>query len=443
MGIQDLTITPLFFFILLFIAYLIGPVVTNSKTRPYYISALLVKFMAAIMLGIIYQYYYGGGDTFGYTTYGGDWIFKAFMDSPAKAFKLIFLADQYHFSDTFQYSQHIWYYGDLHSYFVVRVAGFFGLFTLSTYSSTALFFAAFSFSGSWALFTAIANLYSNQIKKCALAILFIPSVIFWGSGILKDTLTFGALCWLVWGLIHIVENGSKNPFKIGIVILAAFIIYSIKIYILMCFLSALFVWVYLKNINKIKNAAIRILIAPILLSSLLFVSYYSVESIGSTSSHYSLNNIAERAMVTAYDIRYGWGARGGENSGYTLGQLDGTWASMFRLAPAAINVSLFRPYLWEARNPFMLLSALESTLLLFLTLKAFFVNKSIGQTLKEPFLTFCLVFSIAFAFAVGVSTFNFGTLMRYKIPMLGFYLLAILINPKKIDKSIAKRAYFS
>jgi hypothetical protein len=42
-----------------------------------------------------------------------------------------------------------------------------------------------------------------------------------------------------------------------------------------------------------------------------------------------------------------------------------------------------------------------------------------------------------FAFAVGVSTFNFGTLTRYKIPLMPFYALA-LVYAYQLSKSEQK-----
>ncbi|MDH5610391.1 MAG: hypothetical protein OEY56_13015, partial [Cyclobacteriaceae bacterium] len=138
----------------------------------------------------------------------------------------------------------------------------------------------------------------------------------------------------------------------------------------------------------------------------------------------------------SYDIRYGWGARMGGDGGYDLGVLDGTWQSMIRLLPAAVNVSLFRPYLWEVRNPLMLLAALESTVVIFLTFWAFFYKKRFFSLFRDPFLVFCLAFALIFAFAVGVSTYNFGTLMRYKIPMYPFYL--ILLLPIRENKLVGK-----
>jgi hypothetical protein len=99
---------------------------------------------------------------------------------------------------------------------------------------------------------------------------------------------------------------------------------------------------------------------------------------------------------------------------------------MLRLAPQAVNVSLFRPYLWEVNNPLMLLAALESLALLGLTIFVIIrARGTIFRWLVQPEVLFCLAFSLIFAFSVGVSTYNFGTLSRYKIPLMPFYLVAI------------------
>jgi hypothetical protein len=45
----------------------------------------------------------------------------------------------------------------------------------------------------------------------------------------------------------------------------------------------------------------------------------------------------------------------------------------------------------------------------------------------QPLLVSSVVFSIFFAFGVGLSTSNFGALVRYKIPAVPFYASVILI----------------
>jgi len=102
---------------------------------------------------------------------------------------------------------------------------------------------------------------------------------------------------------------------------------------------------------------------------------------------------------------------------------------MLRKFPPAVNVTLFRPYLWEASEPIQLLSSLESTALLALTLLVLFragPRRLIRYFSTHTFLQFCLLFSLIFAFAVGYTSYNFGALVRYKIPCLPFYTVFIL-----------------
>ncbi len=428
MTYQDLLITPIYLAIFYFLAYIIRPSVTTPETKKYFIPALSAKFFGAIALGLLYQFYYGGGDTFNYFTHGSRWIWEAFLDSPATGFRLLSEQGGIRQEDTFNYSQNIWYYRDVQAFFVVRIVSIFDLFTIHTYSATALFFAAFSFTGSWALYSVVVRLYPNNPKWLAIAILFIPSVVFWGSGILKDTLTFGALGWCTYALFQFIELDRNKVTSIVIFILSSYLIVSIKSYIFFCLVPSAFLWYYLKRISQLASPALKIVIAPILFLLVGGLGIIATQQFALVDEKYSLDNVAQVAAVTAYDIRYGWGARTGGDGGYDLGTLDGSWGSMIRLMPAAINVSLFRPYPWEVRNPLMLLSALEAILTLILTFN-WVRNGNWKGIAGQPFIAFSLVFSLIFAFAVGVSTYNFGTLMRYKLPLLPFFYLVVI--PKK------------
>ena len=43
-------------------------------------------------------------------------------------------------------------------------------------------------------------------------------------------------------------------------------------------------------------------------------------------------------------------------SSYSLGEIEYTAGGILRAFPAAVNVSLFRPYVWETRSFFMLIT---------------------------------------------------------------------------------------
>lgn len=438
MGAKDLFITPIYIILLSLVAYFIRPMVTSSRNRNYFLAALYLKFFGAIALGLIYQFWYSGGDTFNYFTNGSKWIYEAFWYDFQQGLSLLFDSGGYpRDSFTFQFNQHIWYYKDPHSFFIVRIAAFLDLFTFHTYSATALLFSVFSFSGSWAFYSGVCQRYPDREKVLAFALLLVPSVIFWGSGILKDTVTLGALGWLTFAMLKIIGEKNYGVLYWFIALVSVVVIAKIKIYIIICYLPTLAIWMYWDRLINIRNVVLKWSLAPFLLLLFSLLAYYALTKASGYSDKYSVDKLAERAAINAYDIRYGWGARTGGDGGYDIGIPDGSWQSMVRLMPAAINVSLFRPYIWEVRNPLMLLSALEAVVFLVLTVRAVWSGR-VKLIFRDPFLTFCLAFSLLFAFAVGVSTANFGTLMRYKIPMIGFITIVLVIEKPGQDGITSK-----
>jgi len=418
------------------LAYFIRPKVTDQITRRYFFPALAVKILGALAVGFIYQFYYNGGDTYNYHTHGSRHIWEAFVESPTKGIQLLTSSDG-NYENVYRYATKIIFYTDPASYAVVKTAAFFDLFTFSSYSATAICFALLSFVGMWFFFLTFYEQYPTLHRGFALAAFFIPSVFFWGSGLLKDTLTLACLGIATYTIYRIFIRKQFNPTHIGLLLISLYILYSVKIYILLTFLPASIVWVFLGNLQAIRSVVLRLMLAPFIITIAVGLGYLAMLKAGEDNAKYSLKNVAKTAQVTAYDIRYWTGRDAG--SGYTLGELDGTFGSMIRLAPQAINVSLFRPYLWEVKNPLMLLSAVESLLLLLMSIYILFKTNIRGvKAMMNPNVVFALVFSIAFAFAVGVSTFNFGTLVRYKIPLLPFFLVALILlwHHAKRDKNV-------
>ena len=425
MDLRDFIVTPIVIIIVYTVAFVIRPRVTDEVTRVYFIPALTVKIIGAIAVGLIYWFYYGGGDTFTYHTYGSRFVWEAFMDSPTTGLKLIF-TDGSDVTGIYKYSSRIFFFTDSSSYNVVKIAAILDIFTFSTYTSTAILFAVFCFAGMWMFFLTFYGKYPQYHRWLAFASFFIPSVFFWGSGLLKDTLMLGCIGIATFTVSGIFIDKRPTLFRAVLLVFALYGMYAIKIYILLTYLPAVIVWILLSNMAGMKSLILKMMIYPLVLLLSMFLSYYAVLFTSETSEKYSVDNLAKTAQVTAYDIRYYTGKNAG--SGYTLGELDGTFGSMVALAPQAINVTLFRPYLWEVSNPFMLLSSFESMgLLMFVCYIVVKRNVRVIPTLTQPDIFFCLVFSITFAFAVGVSTFNFGSLVRYKIPLLPFFLISLLL----------------
>jgi hypothetical protein len=425
MDLRDLIVTPLLIIVIYVIAYVVRPYVTDSVTRKYFFPALTLRIIGAIAVGFIYQFYYTGGDTYNYHTLGSRQIWEAFIDSPAKGSQIFFYGPE-NIQGVYEYTSRIVFLADPGSFTVVRVASLIDLLTFSTYSATAIIFGMFAFIGMWMFFLTFYDMYPHLHKYLAFAAFFIPSVFFWGSGLLKDTITLACLGAGTYTAYQIFVKGKINFVNVFLLPLSLFMIYKIKLYILLTFLPAVIVWIFVRRLQSIRYKLLRFLLFPLVIFGSVGLAYFAVLITGEGSSKYSVENIARTAQITAYDIRYYTGKDAG--SGYSLGDLDGTWQSMITLLPSAINVSLFRPYLWEVRNPLMLLSALESIFLFLFTM--YVLVKSRGHlfsAFRQTDVLFCLTFSLTFAFAVGVSTYNFGTLTRYKIPLLPFYVVALIL----------------
>lgn len=435
MDLRDFIVTPFIIIAVYAIAYYLRPRLCDPETYKYYFPALTVKIIGALALGLIYQFYYHGGDTYNYHTLGSRVIWETFSEDPGAALQMIFAPPD--FPALYKYTSRVEFYGDDSSMVVVRLAALFDIITFSSYSGTAVIFAFLSFLGLWFFFLTFYDLFPDLKKRIAICTMFIPSVVFWGSGILKDTIVVAALGVLTYFVKQVFINKRVSLIGLLALIVSLIGIYAVKKYVLLCYLPAVFLWVYASNVKMIRSLAIRIMLVPILIVITAISGYYAVIKVGENDPRYALDKIAQTAHMTAYDIGFYSGKDAG--SGYTLGELDGSFRSMIALFPQAVNVSLFRPYPWETKNPLMLLSSIEATGLLLLTILLFATHPlRFLRSLSEPTVAFCLVFSITFAFAVGVSTFNFGTLTRYRIPLLPFYLLALVIvaDRSKSDKKL-------
>lgn len=443
MELKDLLLTPIYLPFIFIAVLVFRRKVCDHITKRYFLPAFTVKVIGAVSVGLIYQFYYGGGDTFNYFN-DTKVIWDAFVESPLTGLRIIFSDGSYN-PDIYDYTKRIYFYVDPYSFQIVRIASFLGFFTFNTYTLIAIFFAVISFTGMWCLYQVFYRLYPNLHKEFAIAILFMPSVFFWGSGLLKDTITLGALGWAFYGFYFGLIERKNITKNLILLILSLWFIKSIKVYILLCFLPAAFFWVFLEYRARIRSRALQFFALPITIALSVPLGYQAIIKITEDNERYKLENIATTTQVTAEWITKMGVLQGG--SVYSLGEFDGTFTGMLTKFPQAVVVSLYRPFLWEVRNPVMLLSALESAFFIFMTIMMFREFKPKDLLIKlntQPVLLFSFVFSITFAFAVGVSSYNFGTLVRYKIPMMPFFLCALyIIRSQAVKKRFKKVKRFA
>ena len=426
MELKDLYVTPFYLAIIYAIAYGVRSSVTNVYTKKYFIPALTVKIVGAIALGILYHTLYAG-DTNNYYRQAGI-IYKAFGDSFAAGLELVTTSGDITPAIRKYTDQLTWFGHGSNEYFVIRVAAVFAVLSFNTYTVIAVLFAFVTFSGMWAMYMTFAKIRPQVYQELAIAVFFLPSVFFWGSGLLKDSLCLGALGWLFYAFYRgAIER--KSVLRCSLVGASAVgVIFAMKVYILLAFMPPALLWVFNENSNKIRNTAVRWLSKPLFLGVGIVVALYAFTQLAASDDRFNVDKIGAQSKLTSDYLQQVSATERG--SGYSIGVQDGTIGSMVKLAPQAVVVSLFRPFLWEARNPTMLLSALESTYFIILTLRILRrvgLVKTFSTISRVPVLTLCFVFSLIFAISVGISSGNFGTLVRYKIPLMPFYLSGLYI----------------
>jgi hypothetical protein len=144
--------------------------------------------------------------------------------------------------------------------------------------------------------------------------------------------------------------------------------------------------------------------------------------------HYAVDGLANN-IKTQNDAYEDQAAKGGAMFSYGT-EFDGSVTGLIKMAPVFISTTFFRPFIWESKKLTTLLSSLEGLAVMVFTILVIFKAgvKTVFQTLtKNSLAIYCFLFAIIFALFVGATTLNFGTLCRYKIPCMPFYLIALFL----------------
>ena len=404
--------------------------IRNPLYKKFFIPGLTVKLLGGIAFGLVHTYYFTyGGDTKSYF-HDMNVITNYFYQDPWATISYLF--DNYSYLSN-EIARTTTFGTGTKEFFLVRIASFINVFGLNSYWSTTILFASFSFVGTWQLFLVFANKYPNIYKQVAWAALFLPSFVFWGSGIMKDTLGVGFLGVFLFSVHHLFDRGKISIWYGLLMALSVYVIFSVRAYIIFGLLPAMLIWLSLGLKDRIKNGLIKLVFIPFILVIMVVGIVFTFTYLGKYNSQFSVDNV----IGTAWAYQH-WHYVEGENtseqhgrgSSYTLGEYDPTPLGVMKMFVPAVNVALYRPYIWEVKNPAMFILSLESLTFFIMTL---FILFKVGPFVliraasKDSFLLMSLVFSIFFAFAVGFSTYNFGALSRYKIPALPFYALSLLV----------------
>lgn len=254
------------------------------------------------------------------------------------------------------------------------------------------------------------------------ASLLMPSVVFWSGGLLKEAVAMIGIGPLLWGVREVVQ-GRRKLTGVAMAVFGTVVCGLFKGYLLPPFVLAFAVWFYVRRAHRTGSSLLakpsRLIFAVVAAFGLLIL-------IGSLFPRYDFRKIEEQVIE---EQAKGESADGGSNFRLNDSQSSGT-ASMALRAPWAVTTALLRPTLIEARNPLALLNGLETLLLsilLFQALSRRGIREVLRRIRSSSILSFCAVFTLVLALGVGFSTTNMGTLSRYRMPLIPFFVLLLVV----------------
>ncbi len=411
----------------------------NFFYRKYFVRGLIVKLFGGISVALVYTFYYTqGGDTISYFL-NGRTLMELFINDPIAYIDILVSGEEKIFQKYSHILEKMNHHPGSNEWLTVKITSVIAIFGIGNFLSTTILFSFLSYIGIWCLYLVFVRKYPHLHFKLAIAVLYMPSVVFWGSGILKDCIVMGLLGFVVYLVESLMrKNAGLKIFRYLLIAISSYIIFYVKAYVIMALLPALLMWRIISVRDKIKSPFLNSILVPFLLIISVTGMLGVISILGTYNTKYSLDGIVKTASgMQSWHYVEGSNTsdQHGRGSSYSLGEYDESLLGLAKQFFPAVNVTLFRPYLWEVKNAVMLAAAVESMAILILSifviikLKLFRVIKIMN---KDSLLLMSFIFAILFAFAVGFSSYNFGALSRYKIPCIPFYVAVIMVLSDKI-----------
>lgn len=382
----------------------------------WFIVVFGLKLIAGITLTMLYTYYYTDRSTADIFKYFDDSkvMFNALKTHPTDYFKMLFGInnDTSYFNVTYYDQMRFWYseyptniFSDSH--IIIRFNAFVQLFSFGHFQVHNVFINFISLLGLTAIYKTAVHFLRTNHKLLFYFIFLAPSVVFWGSGLLKESIIFFGIGMI---LYHSYQLTKKVGWKsivmwfIGLILIC----YS-KMYIIAAFIPAFLGVIFHQKIIK-RNVWLAYL------SGFLFVliTCFILAMAPLKVNPFQLIIAKQHDFISLLNEVPG-------NSTFNTPLLENT-TDIFVQLPMALATTFLRPFLWEINSPLIFMSAAENLDLIFLILFAIYFRKT---SPNMGIILFCLSFVISLYLIIGLTVPNFGAIARYKVPAIPFLLIAI------------------
>lgn len=398
----------------------------KSEDARIFFFAIAARLACGIGLGMLYFYHYGVGDTLSFWQ-DGNHLASIMVESPGRALAFFWNEDSTPEIISALQQQ------TPRSIFFVKICGILSLLSGGNYWVMATWLSFASFVGSWVLYTRFVQFYPATKAATATALLFIPSVVFWSSGLIKESIGLSALFLLTAGCLSVVNDKRISAVDWVILLVSLWVGWNLKYY-----------W-----IGMFLPVAVPLMLTAILIRKYAGLTPYRVWVWGAMfvvflalATNVHPNFYVSRFMEVIYQNNLEFTRMSEPPRIVQYLNLEPSTASVVMNAPAALIAGLFRPFVWEAFNTLSWLAALENTVILLLVLQAILSLKIAYRSPHSVLVFATIVYIVLLTTFLALSTPNFGTLSRYRVGALPLLVLLCLLPSTPVGKWLSGRRWF-
>ncbi len=397
----------------------------------------ILKLIFGFSLWAIYTFYYTDRATADIYKYFDDSavIYNTLQTNPIDYFKLLFgIGNNTPSFDHYYSEMNYWarkvdsnIYNDSHT--IIRFNAAVRIFSFGYYNVHTVVICFLSLIGLTAIYKTFVTHLQDKKRELLFAVFLLPSVLFWGSGVLKEGLIFFALGLLIYY--------STKLFKIKSIIaciaMALLLAFS-KFYVWLAIFPSIILLLWINKTSS-KKVFLKFILVVLIVGG-IGLNIDSIVDIQNPLVTLSLKQNEFNQLATGQLTDSNNNPIPTANSLIQIKTLEPTFYSFFKNSPQALINTLFRPYIWELKSPLILLAGLETLLILFTSLLIFLFIKPLKE-IKWTYVLFCFSFVLIQFLIIGETTPILGAIARYKtiaLPFLAIGLLFLIDKEKLLKK---------
>jgi hypothetical protein len=329
------------------------------------------------------------------------------LTHPVQFFHEFLPAFAYHIEGNDVLKAFRFYVDNFERWFMIKGLAILNLFSGKNYFIDVILFDMLTVPGPLLLYKMLSAKFPLRSGSYFLLIFFVPSIIFWCSGIRAEAI-------LLLSMVLILYNGNAYALKPGLVkiwfMLAGFCgLLLLRYQFLLIFIPAYLAYqisLQKKLVSPVMFNRIYICLMIIFTASLFLQPAYQLSR--------PLTETQRKFFLLHGNTRYG------------LDSLKPGPVSIFKVLPQAFANSTLRPFPWEGKNLLQSISSVE-VLLLLAGLLFFLLDPRKKDQVSQPLYWFFLYYGICQFITIGYTVPFPGAIVRYRtIPFL--FLLLFLYS---------------